>query len=549
MDAGTVRTFTFRNVARPPPGVVPRAYAECGYATTFCNLEFLDEERGYRPATIVMPSREEALLRCRLLVTDAGNRPLAGLKVENVEAVIPPVICTGLRSEATTDEAGRAEVEMPRRAVRFLAWEPSTEEAIDLGVHDPPAAADAELHLVVPSYRMAHFRLRDEDGSDVAVDGLQPWDPKTSELFVASAFRPAVRTVHRRKNGGAVLVPLPAPEDWRLVVDVSGYARAEIPLWVGPDDPEQPHDITLRRSETCELTVRLVDSAGVDLDLDLCSVDIQIPLLDADAWVSGWASIPRSDVRCEFCGDSRVLRWRLPAGPVELTASKHGYADAVVRVQATAPSASCEVVLRRPASVRIRGPRAASGDRQLEAVLVEADTDLVRCVHVGPGLWFAEEVNPSRWQAAIVAYVWADSPRPFHWMTHSPGPDPDFLSLRTRVLLALSEPFDVAEGTSAEIALTAALGTLHLRCEGEAETVGYAITADDGRPLALDLRGRPLREFRRSASPISSMIPLPAGTYRISLTTDGIAPFATGFTIRENGHTAVVLPAMAASGR
>ncbi|MBC8114635.1 MAG: PEGA domain-containing protein [Candidatus Saccharimonas sp.] len=86
---------------------------------------------------------------------------------------------------------------------------------------------------------------------------------------------------------------------------------------------------------------------------------------------------------------------------------------------------------------------------------------------------------------------------------------------------------------------------LRLRCDGDADEVHVEITSLDGIPMRLDRLGRPqpTRSIRCVVSRASTVVPLAAGRYRVTLAEPGYEPFEGTVEVPDGGDAALLVTA------
>ena len=301
----------------------------------------------------------------------------------------------------------------------------------------------------------------------------------------------------------------------------------------GPAPPERPHAVRLSRRQTCSFPVRVVDGAGSPLP----DVGVKAHRLVEDLYVRGYANDIGEERWTDVNGHATL---DLPAGETELEVSGRGdFSKIIVRSSAVAPESSRTIVLRRYGRVRVDARTPKVREANLNLFLVDEGTRVDRCYADASGVWTADEVPPSRPRAALMANVYPSTVRRGSYFT---GGSDNRHPMTSRVLLALSPPFDVPEGGVADVVMKPAIGMLRLQCTGDAESVDVAIDAEDGRPLRLDQQARPQPTYRCSASRLTVVVPLPVGRFRISVDDRRVAPFETTVTIVDGGSAAAVVP-------
>jgi len=119
-------------------------------------------------------------------------------------------------------------------------------------------------------------------------------------------------------------------------------------------------------------------------------------------------------------------------------------------------------------------------------------------------------------------------------------------TLENLVLLGGIDDQRLEAGTTVTVDLAPAIGHLRLRAEGDAESIDVLIEASDGRPLALDAWGRPLKVLRAGVHRLTTLIPLPVGDYRITIADPSFEPWTTQVHIAEGSFAAAAVPVLRA---
>jgi hypothetical protein len=541
------RVFRLRDLPGPDAGVVSRAYVDDAAGVHWANLRFLDDRRGYAPLRMLLRDPAPGVVTWKVLVTDANGGPVRN-EILRVSSLFDEPAVGGDDDSRMTNEQGFATLTTARGPVRFSAG-----DWVGLGPYVPPAVGDARLTLVIPKHRRTTFAIVDHAGNavtDVSGEAFttapRP-SARAGRTFAAepcvhaavrqSEFAPGdleVRCAGPKPAGQGVfhmVVREPAPPEWRLIADVLGFERAETPLWARPDDSAHPHFIRLRRRPACVLRIKVEDPVGAPVKATVFAG----PSVVGDPMRFGYAGSDAfaRQVATDAAG---VAVAAVPQGEVAVEVLAGAFPDTSTRVNVQSATADLKVVVGPPGRVRVRLPIRAPVAAPCNVVLLPATGPVVECLADTSGVWTASNVAAGTYQAVLMAGFWPFSCPGERSIERATARGVYF----NGAVLERSPPFNVAFDGLTEIEMKPKLGTLHLRCDGQAERVPIALIAADGRPLGMSRHLWEPEELtftiRRSHVPV----PLAVGRYRVRLEDSDFEPFEGTVTVSESGTVCVV---------